>query len=162
MMHLRRFQNRREAGRILATRLEEQYRQRPEGPHCENTKIWFYCSSAASLGMYLYDKVYNKQTHLASDNFLEYARRNNVGVGNDGKLQWVTSHYDPLIDFKLNGPAAGGALAAFLQYSQRFFRPIQDLSEKYNILQSAMASAERVFKLLDTPVEIVSPEQPVK
>src|SRR5947207_8315765 len=47
-----------------------------------------------------------------------------------------------------------GVLAAFIQYAQRFFRPIQDLSEKYNILQSAMAAAERVFKLLDTPAEI--------
>jgi ATP-binding cassette subfamily B multidrug efflux pump len=47
-----------------------------------------------------------------------------------------------------------GVLIAFMQYAQRFFRPIQDLSEKYNILQSAMAAAERVFKLLDTPVEI--------
>jgi ATP-binding cassette subfamily B protein len=50
-----------------------------------------------------------------------------------------------------------GILVAFMQYAQRFFRPIQDLSEKYNILQSAMASAERVFKLLDTRVEVVSP-----
>lgn len=50
-----------------------------------------------------------------------------------------------------------GVLAAFIQYAQRFFRPIQDFSEKYNILQSAMASSERVFKLLDTPVEIMSP-----
>jgi len=50
-----------------------------------------------------------------------------------------------------------GILAAFIQYAQRFFRPIQDFSEKYNILQSAMASSERVFKLLDTPVEITSP-----
>jgi ATP-binding cassette subfamily B protein len=50
-----------------------------------------------------------------------------------------------------------GILVAFMQYAQRFFRPIQDLSEKYNILQSAMASAERVFKLLDTPVEVISP-----
>jgi ATP-binding cassette subfamily B multidrug efflux pump len=47
-----------------------------------------------------------------------------------------------------------GVLTAFMQYAQRFFRPIQDLSEKYNILQSAMAAAERVFKLLDTPAEI--------
>ena len=47
-----------------------------------------------------------------------------------------------------------GVLVAFMQYAQRFFRPIQDLSEKYNILQSAMAAAERVFKLLDTRVEI--------
>ena len=50
-----------------------------------------------------------------------------------------------------------GVLAAFIQYAQRFFRPIQDFSEKYNILQSAMASSERVFKLLDSPVEITTP-----
>jgi len=57
----------------------------------------------------------------------------------------------------LRGITTLGVLIAFIQYSQRFFRPIQDLSEKYNILQSAMAAAERVFKLLDTPVEITSP-----
>ena len=50
-----------------------------------------------------------------------------------------------------------GVLVAFMQYAQRFFRPIQDLSEKYNILQSAMAAGERVFRLLDTKVEITSP-----
>ena len=53
-----------------------------------------------------------------------------------------------------------GVLIAFIQYAQRFFRPIQDLSEKYNILQSAMAAAERVFKLLDTPVEITEAALP--
>ena len=53
-----------------------------------------------------------------------------------------------------------GVLVAFMQYAQRFFRPIQDLSEKYNILQSAMASSERIFKLLDTPTEIVTPVHP--
>jgi ATP-binding cassette, subfamily B, multidrug efflux pump len=53
-----------------------------------------------------------------------------------------------------------GVLVAFMQYAQRFFRPIQDLSEKYNILQAAMASSERVFKLLDTSPEIVSPATP--
>jgi ATP-binding cassette subfamily B multidrug efflux pump len=53
-----------------------------------------------------------------------------------------------------------GVLTAFMQYAQRFFRPIQDLSDKYNILQSAMASSERVFKLLDTPIEITSPALP--
>jgi len=50
-----------------------------------------------------------------------------------------------------------GSLVAFLQYSQRFFRPISDLSEKFNILQAAMASSERIFGLLDTPVSLVSP-----
>jgi ATP-binding cassette subfamily B protein len=53
-----------------------------------------------------------------------------------------------------------GVLVAFVQYSQRFFRPIQDLSEKYNILQAAMAASERVFKLLDTPAELQTPSGP--
>jgi ATP-binding cassette, subfamily B, multidrug efflux pump len=52
-----------------------------------------------------------------------------------------------------------GVLVAFIQYALRFFRPIQDFSEKYNILQSAMAASERIFKLLDTPVEVVSPAE---
>lgn len=55
-----------------------------------------------------------------------------------------------------------GALVAFIQYSEKFFRPIADLSEKYNILQSAMASSERIFKLLDTPVDIRQPENPLR
>jgi ATP-binding cassette subfamily B multidrug efflux pump len=57
----------------------------------------------------------------------------------------------------IRGTTTLGVLVAFIQYAQRFFRPIQDLSEKYNILQSAMASSERIFRLLDTPAEITSP-----
>src|SRR5215469_7342227 len=57
----------------------------------------------------------------------------------------------------ISGISTLGVLVAFMQYAQRFFRPIQDFSEKYNILQSAMASSERIFKLLDSPVEITSP-----
>jgi len=57
----------------------------------------------------------------------------------------------------IRGVATLGVLVAFMQYAQRFFRPIQDLSEKYNILQSAMAAGERVFKLLDTRIEVTSP-----
>jgi len=57
----------------------------------------------------------------------------------------------------IRGVATIGVLVAFMQYAQRFFRPIQDLSEKYNILQSAMAAGERVFKLLDTKIEVTSP-----
>jgi ATP-binding cassette subfamily B multidrug efflux pump len=59
----------------------------------------------------------------------------------------------------IKGLTTLGVLVAFIQYAQRFFRPIQDLSDKYNILQSAMASSERIFKLIDTPVEIVSPTE---
>jgi ATP-binding cassette subfamily B protein len=59
------------------------------------------------------------------------------------------------------GTVTLGVLIAFIQYAQRFFRPIQDLSDKYNILQAAMAASERVFKLLDTEPAIVSPALPV-
>lgn len=58
--------------------------------------------------------------------------------------------------FKIEGLTTFGALVAFIQYAQMFFRPISDLSEKYNVLQQAMASSERIFKLLDTPVTIKS------
>jgi ATP-binding cassette subfamily B protein len=58
--------------------------------------------------------------------------------------------------WSLEGTLTLGSLVAFLQYSQRFFRPISDMSEKFNILQGAMASSERIFKLLDTPVTIAS------
>lgn len=53
-----------------------------------------------------------------------------------------------------------GILIEFTMFAQRFFRPIQDLSEKFNILQSAMAASERIFKLLDEPVTIESPQDP--
>ncbi len=55
-----------------------------------------------------------------------------------------------------------GALVAFIQYSERFYKPISDLSEKLNILQSAMASSERIFTLLDTQPEILPPSQPLR
>ena len=64
--------------------------------------------------------------------------------------------------FRVRGGAMQiGVVVAFFQYGLRFFRPIQDLSEKYNIMQSAMAAAERVFKLLDTPALIQSQAQPM-
>jgi ATP-binding cassette subfamily B multidrug efflux pump len=69
------------------------------------------------------------------------------------EFKWPT-----IISFHLVTTAASlGVLVAFMQYAQRFFRPIMDFSEKYNILQSAMAASERIFKLLDAPVEVVSP-----
>jgi ATP-binding cassette subfamily B protein len=62
----------------------------------------------------------------------------------------------------LTGAVTIGVLNMFVQYSLRFWRPIQDMSDKYNILQSAMAASERIFKLLDTEPEIVSPAHPLR
>jgi ATP-binding cassette subfamily B protein len=53
-----------------------------------------------------------------------------------------------------------GVLAAFIQYTRRFFQPLQDLSEKFNLLQSAMASSERIFVMLDQPVTVAEPQSP--
>jgi ATP-binding cassette, subfamily B, multidrug efflux pump len=55
----------------------------------------------------------------------------------------------------VRGVLTFGSLVAFIQYVERFYQPIRDLSEKYNILQQAMASSERIFKLLDTAPDIV-------
>ena len=70
----------------------------------------------------------------------------------------VSFNWRTLVAFHLVPTVATlGVLVAFIQYALRFFRPIMDFSEKYNILQSAMAASERIFKLLDTPVQVVSP-----
>ncbi len=70
----------------------------------------------------------------------------------------LSFNWKTLIAFRLVPTVATlGVLVAFIQYALRFFRPIMDFSEKYNILQSAMAASERIFKLLDTPVQVVSP-----
>jgi ATP-binding cassette subfamily B protein len=62
----------------------------------------------------------------------------------------------------IQGAVDLGLLVAFIQYSERFFRPIADMSEKYNILQSAMASSERVFALLDTKTAVSNPENAIR
>jgi ATP-binding cassette subfamily B multidrug efflux pump len=62
----------------------------------------------------------------------------------------------------MGGAVSIGTVAAFLQLARRFFRPIQDLSEKYNMLQGAMASSERIFSLLDTPAEQAPQARPLQ
>jgi ATP-binding cassette subfamily B protein len=62
----------------------------------------------------------------------------------------------------LSGTLTVGVLAAFIQLTRRFFQPLQDLSEKFNLLQSAMASSERVFTLIDQPVTVLEPAAPVR
>jgi ATP-binding cassette subfamily B protein len=62
----------------------------------------------------------------------------------------------------LAGTLTLGALVAFVQYSERFWRPISDLSEKFNIMQQAMASSERIFALLDTPLTVQAPPAPAR
>jgi ATP-binding cassette subfamily B multidrug efflux pump len=88
-----------------------------------------------------------------------------IAVLHASSLQWLTHHrYITATgtSFSILGNFVTiGTLVMFIQYAQRFFRPIQDLSDKYNILQSAMAASERIFKLLDTEPEIPLLKQPL-
>jgi hypothetical protein len=102
----------------IAELLERQYRERPEGPQCENTKIWFPCNAAAGLGMYLYDRIHGRATHRPVEGWLEYARENFLGIGSDGRLEWVTSYYDPIVNHKANGGPGAGVGNAFLLLPQ--------------------------------------------
>ena len=102
----------------IASLLERQYRERPEGPQCENTKIWVPCNSAAGLGLHLYDRVHGRTTHRPVEDWLEYARQNYMGIGDDGRLEWITSYYDPIVNHKANGGPAAGVGVAFLLLPQ--------------------------------------------
>lgn len=62
----------------------------------------------------------------------------------------------------LDGAVTFGTLVAFIEYAGRFFRPVQELTQRYTVMQAAMAASERIFQLLDTKATIVSPETPVR
>jgi len=102
----------------IAERLESQYREHPEGPHCENTKIWVFCNSAGGLGMRLYDRVFNRNTHQAFENFIGYTRENYMTIGSNGALERMTMYYDPIEDFHAGGGVGGGLNAAHLLLPQ--------------------------------------------
>ncbi len=117
-------------------------------------------------------QIFNRQ----QQQFSKYTRLNKKLY--DAHIQSIMAHaiFFPTIEFLssvaialilwfggtgvIGGTITFGALVAFIQYAQRFYRPISDLSEKYNILQSAMASSERIFGLLDTTPQITDPVDP--
>ena len=73
-----------------------------------------------------------------------------------GLLLWYGGHQI------LPGAVEAGVIVAFIQYIQRMYQPIRDLAEKYNIMQAAMASSERIFALLDHSGTIKNPARPIK
>lgn len=96
--------------------LRRQYLERPEGPHCENTKIWPFCNAAAGLGMFLSDRLGASRAHGAFENWVEFMKDNYMSVDARGAIEWMTLYYDPLEDFKVNTPGAGGAGAGVAFY----------------------------------------------
>lgn len=94
----------------IVEHLHRQYTDHPEGPHCENTKIWPLCNSAAGLGIYLSDQLGVSNAHGAFENWIEFAKDNYMGINDRNEVDWATMYYDPLEDFKVNNPGAGSAL----------------------------------------------------
>ena len=85
--------------RGIAAYLSEQWAKTPHGPHCENTKSWPFCLSAAGLGLQLTDRVLGTGTHWVYDRWVEDAfKRKYMSFDGRGRLQWVALYYDPLLD----------------------------------------------------------------
>ena len=117
-------------------------------------------------------QCFNSEKH----NFRKFFSINNERLKEDLRTVRYNAFYMPSIDF-FNSLAIGmviwygggqfvqdeiqlGVLVAFIQYLQKFFEPVRDLAEKFNIIQTAMASSERIFELLDTPEQIPSTVPP--
>lgn len=99
----------------IVEHLHQQYTDHPEGPHCENTKIWPFCNSAAGLGIYLSDQLGVTNAHGRFENWVEFMRDNYLGINAQNEIEWSTIYYDPLANFKVNLPGSGatGAGTAF-------------------------------------------------
>lgn len=80
----------------MAGFISAQLAARPEGPHCENTKIWPFCVSAAGLGLRLFDAVNGTLLQTPYDGWIEYARRHYMGLDRHGELDWFALYYDPI------------------------------------------------------------------
>lgn len=92
----------------IVERLHQQYIDHPEGPQCENTKIWPFCNSAAGLGIYLSDQLGVTNAHGAFENWIEFMKDNYMGINNRNEIEWMTMFYDPIADFKVNIPGTAG------------------------------------------------------
>jgi uncharacterized membrane protein YgcG len=80
----------------IASFISQQLADRPEGPHCENTKVWPFCISAAGLGLKLYDAVHDTTLQRPYDSWTEFAQKYYMGLDRRGELDWFAFYYDPL------------------------------------------------------------------
>ena len=96
----------------IAEFLHLQWKDRPQGPHCENTKIWPFCVSGAGLGLQLYDRVFAKRYHGVYDEWVEFAKRHYLRLDGKGRLRSFAFYYDPLEDVVCTFPDELTAYAA--------------------------------------------------
>jgi hypothetical protein len=96
--------------------LTRQWAERPEGPHCENTKIWPYCLSAAGLGLQMHDVLSGGHDHWVYDRWVEIFRDKFAEISPGGQVTWTSLYYDPLVDYHHRaGPTSGLSVAFYMQ-----------------------------------------------
>ncbi len=96
----------------IAEFLHLQWKDRPQGPHCENTKIWPFCVSAAGLGLQLYDQSAGTSFHAVYDEWVDYAKRHYLKLDRRGRLAAFPFYYDPLEEVVCSFPGQATGLAA--------------------------------------------------
>jgi hypothetical protein len=80
----------------IAALISAQIAARPQGPHCENAKIWPFCVSATGLGLKLYDALLGTTLHAPFPRWVEYVREHYMEIDRDGNLAWFVLYYDPI------------------------------------------------------------------
>ncbi len=96
----------------IAEFLNLQWKDRPQGPHCENTKIWPYCLSGAGLGLQLYDQTAGSSYHHVYDEWVEYAKKHFLKLDRKGSLVSFPLYYDPIEEVLCTFPDDATGLAA--------------------------------------------------
>ena len=98
----------------LADHLHQQWAKTPMGPHCENTKAWPFCLSAAGLGLMMYDKIFDNNFHSSYSNWLSFTEDKYYGFNKNGSLEWVTMYFDEINDHHhRTGPTHGLAVSFY-------------------------------------------------
>jgi hypothetical protein len=98
----------------LARFISEQVAARPEGPHCENTKIWPFCVGATGLGIQTYDTVNGTSLHRPFETWIDFAQHNYMGRTRRGDLDWFAFYYDPLRQEACTFPDNATAIASLV------------------------------------------------
>lgn len=95
--------------------LARQWSARPEGPHCENTKIWPYCLSAAGLGLLMHETLTGGRDHAVFGEWVEIAKRKFIGLAGSDRVDWMALYFDPIEDYAHRaGPTAGLSVSIYM------------------------------------------------
>ena len=133
-----------------------------------NTKLQETIDGIRIVQLFLQEKKnYEQFRHLNHENYLAGMRQINIFAVFMPAIEVLSSVTTALVIWYGGGRVLSealtlGTLVAFISYMRMFFRPIRDIAEKYNIMQSAMASSERIFLLLDTREQIPEPDIPAR